>query len=78
LNALFDAVNRDPRMRDLYLDYFEGWRTAGGGWINHFVNCDKPSKWGRWGALEYVRQPRDEAPKYDALLTFVERHPQGW
>jgi hypothetical protein len=78
LNALFDAVNRDPRMRDLYLDYFEGWRAAGGGWINHFVNCDKPSKWGRWGALEHVRQPRAEAPKYDALLTFVERHPRGW
>lgn len=78
LNALFDSFNRDPRIRQLYLDYLEGWRSAGGSWFNHFVNCDRWSKWGHWGALEYSRQPRNEAPKYDALATFAERHPNGW
>lgn len=78
LNERFDALNRDPRFGRLYLEYLEGWREAGGGWFNHYVHCDGWSKWGRWGALEYVRQPRHEAPKYDALITFAERYPNGW
>lgn len=78
INALFDAVNRDPRMKDVYLEYLEGWRADGGGWLNHFVNVSPVTKWGRWGALEHVRQPRERSPKYDALLTFAETHPEGW
>ena len=78
LNERFDALNRDTRIKQLYLDYLEGWRRAGGGWFNHYVHCDGWSKWGRWGALEYARQPRREAPKHDALATFAERHPNGW
>lgn len=78
LNARFDALNGDPRMKDLYLGYLEGWRQTGGEWFNHFVNCDRWSKWGRWGALEYVRQPRGDAPKFDALASFAERYPDGW
>lgn len=78
LNTLFDAVNHDARMRDVYLEYLEAWRADGGGWINHFVNVSQWSKWGRWGALEHVRQPREQSPKFDALVTFSERYPDGW
>ena len=78
LNALFDAVNADPRMRDVYLEYLEAWRADGGGWLNHFVNVSPWSKWGRWGALQHVRQDRAQSPKFDALATFSERFPNGW
>jgi len=78
LNTLFDGINRHPRMKDLYLTYLENWKAAGGTWLNHFVNCDKWSKWGRWGALEEIRQPREESPKFDALMTFMDKHERWW
>ncbi|HEX5062624.1 MAG TPA: hypothetical protein VFV99_24800, partial [Kofleriaceae bacterium] len=78
VNALFDAANRDPRMRQLYTSYLDGWKANGGELLVHFVNCDAPSKWGRWGALEYLEQPRSEAPKYDAVQTFIETNPAWW
>lgn len=78
IDALFDALNRDPRMGELYLQYLEGWRALGGGWLNHFTSCERSSRWGRWGALEHIRQSRESAPKYDALMRFRERHPRGW
>lgn len=78
LNKLFDALNRDPRMKDIYLEYLENWKASGGTWLNHYVNCDVFSKWGRWGALENVHQPREQAPKYDALMTFIEKTSRWW
>ncbi len=78
INGLFDAVNRDPRMGAAYTAYLDGWRAAGGHILAHFVNCGRWSKWGRWGALEWIAQPRAESPKYDALQTFIADHPRWW
>jgi len=78
INALFDAVNRDPRMGDLYRAYLAAWRAAGGRFFVHFVNCAGWSKWGRWGALEFMTQPRDDSPKFDALQNFLETNPRWW
>lgn len=78
INALFDAANRDPRMRQVYSTYLDGWKERGGELLAHFVNCSAPSKWGRWGALEYLEQPRSEAPKYDAIHAFIEANPAWW
>lgn len=78
INALFDAANRDPRMRGVYAAYLDGWKARGGELFVHFVNCSAPNKWGRWGALEYLEQPRSEAPKYDAIQTFIETNPAWW
>jgi len=78
INALFDGVNRDPQMGALYRDYLAAWRTAGGRFFAHFVNCGRWSKWGRWGALEYMTQPRAGSPKFDALQTFIETNPRWW
>lgn len=78
MNALFDAFNRDPQMRALYTEYLEGWRKAGGKTMVHYTNCGRWSKWGRWGALEWIGQPRKEAPKYDALQRFIETTPRWW
>ncbi len=75
LNALFDAVNRDPTMGRLYGDYLQGWQDRGGDVMAHFVHCGRWSKYGRWGAREHQYQPRDEAPKLDAILAVIEDSP---
>lgn len=72
VNALFDAVNRDPRMGDIYTRYLNAWEASGGGSFVHFVNVSRWSKWGRWGALTHINQPRSESPKFDALMRFIE------
>jgi hypothetical protein len=74
VDALFDAANRDPRMGGLYTRYLEDWsRATGGQLFVHLMNCGEAGKAGRWGALEYIDQPRSRAPKYDALQTFMGR-----
>jgi hypothetical protein len=78
LNALFDAFNRDPRAKGLYLDYLASWRANGGELFVHFNDVSRFDKWGRWGALEYVAQPRHEAPKFDGIQTFIEQNPVWW
>jgi hypothetical protein len=78
LNALFDSFNRDPRIKQLYLDYLAIWKREGGELFMHFNDVSRYTKWGRWGALEYVAQPRSESPKFDALMTFIEGNPVWW
>ncbi|MCB9634683.1 MAG: hypothetical protein H6721_21360 [Sandaracinus sp.] len=67
------AINRDPRMKELYLQYLGLWAELTGGSV--FVHYNSPSAWsqfGYWGSKEYQGQPRSEAPKHDALLTYIE------
>jgi hypothetical protein len=78
INALFDNANRDPRMGALYKTYLDAWKASGAKIFVAFVNCSGYSKWGRWGALEYLEQPRADAPKFNALQTFIEQNPASW
>jgi hypothetical protein len=78
LNTLFDAFNRDPRVKQLYLDYLNAWKQNGGELFVHFTDVSRYTKWGRWGALEYIGQPRQESPKFDAIQTFIEKNPVWW
>jgi hypothetical protein len=73
INALFDAVNRDPRMGELYTGYLQGWFELSGGLYINYTNCMNWGLYGRWGGLEYVTQPRAAAPKYNAVMTFIEQ-----
>jgi hypothetical protein len=66
------AANQHPRMKDVYLAYLEDWFELGGGMFMHYASCALGSQYGSWGCKEYYNQPRSEAPKYDALLTFIE------
>lgn len=74
VNDLYNAANRDPRMGAVYRQWLQDWNAAGGRLLMHFVNCGAytagPS--GRFGTLEYMEQPRAEAPKYDALQSWIE------
>jgi hypothetical protein len=72
LEALFDAVNRDPGFGILYSRYLQAWQDAGAGLFIHYSNCFGYGPFGRFGSLEYIDQPRETAPKYDALQRWIE------
>lgn len=76
LTEFLIAVNKHPKMYDLYTEVFNGWKQAGGTLFNHFVDINQPSKWGSWGALDYVTQ--ETSPKYKALLDFMNKNPKWW
>jgi hypothetical protein len=78
INALFDSANRDPRMELFTRPYLYAWKASGAKLCVDFVNCNGYSMWGRWGALEYLDQPRANAPKFDALQTLIEQNPAWW
>jgi len=78
LEKLFHTANRDPRMKTLYLKDLAGWRQAGGKLFAVFSSTGRYSKWGSWGVLEHGDQDLTTAPKYQALLEFIEKNPIWW
>ncbi|MGV6858429.1 MAG: hypothetical protein ACWA5X_05590 [bacterium] len=78
LNKLFDKADKNPQMRTLYERYFNEWKKAGGKLFVYYSAPSKSTKWGRWGITESLYEPRDEAPKYDAVLDFIEHNPRWW
>ena len=78
LEALFHAANRHRRMYKLYLDYLQGWKDSGGTMMAIFSSTGRDSKWGSWGLMEYHGQPATQAPKYQAVLEFLEKNPRWW
>lgn len=72
---LFTAANRDPRMYDLYIEYFEQWVELGGKMFCNFSSVGTPGAYGAWGVLESVDQDPADAPKYQALLEMIRRYP---
>lgn len=78
LAELFYAFNRDSRMKQLYLDYLAIWKRGGGELFVHFTDVGTYNNSRAFGALEYITQPRAEAPKFDAIQTFIEQNPVWW
>jgi hypothetical protein len=76
LTKFFIELNRRPEMYDLYTELLNLWQKAGGSLFVHYVDVGAPSKWGSWGALEYVAQ--QGSPKYNALMDFINKHPCWW
>ncbi|HEY9901018.1 MAG TPA: cellulose-binding protein [Candidatus Sericytochromatia bacterium] len=76
LTEFLIAINKHPRMYDIYTEIFNGWKKAGGTLFNQFVDVGQPTKWGSWGALDYVTQ--ETSPKYKALLDFMGKNPKWW
>jgi hypothetical protein len=77
-NRLLNVANRDPRMGAIYLDYLRMWKRAGGKLFAHFNHIGTYGRSGRWGARESYAQPREAAPKYDALMKFQEQNQRWW
>ena len=58
-------------MGNVYTRFLQGWNSAtAGGLLVHFTDC-----WSAFGTLEYISQPRSQAPKYDALMRWIEQDP---
>lgn len=68
ITKLFTAVNRHPRMREVYKEYLAQWRQSGGGLFMQFSSVSLPNKYGAWGMLEYQDQNIQTAPKYLGLM----------
>ncbi|MBF0240746.1 MAG: hypothetical protein HQM12_23860 [SAR324 cluster bacterium] len=75
---LFAEANHDARMGAAYLTNFSNWKNAGGSEFFHFTNIAYSSVHGMVGALEYQTQPRSEAPKFDAIMSFIEQNDCWW
>jgi hypothetical protein len=73
VTRLFHAVNRHPRMYDLYQRYFDLWHEEGGELFLPYYDADVWSRYGSWGALEYVHQDPATAPKYQAIVDAAAR-----
>ncbi len=73
LTAVFHAMNRDPRMKPLYLKDLHGWHRAGGGVFVTFASTGAYDKWGSWGLLEQATQVHDTAPKYQAVQEYIQQ-----
>ena len=70
------AAQRDPRMYDFYLALLEAYlQDVGADGLVSFSSVSSISPFGAWGALEYQDQPLSEAPKYRALVDFIEGQP---
>jgi hypothetical protein len=82
LNTLYMAANRDLRMGQAYIRYFQQWKTGGGQLFMYFNDVGVESKYGSWGALESIMQtttPLSSAPpKWQAIQNFISGTPCWW
>jgi hypothetical protein len=64
------AANRDPRMKELTLDYLRRWRNLGGTALAAvtLVATAQPATYGDNSLLETLNQTE---PKYDAFIAFA-------
>ncbi|MFB2983478.1 cellulose-binding protein [Microseira sp. BLCC-F43] len=76
LTKFFIEINRRKEMYDLYKQLLNDWKKAGGTLFMHLGDIGQPSKWGSWGALEYVEQ--NGSPKYNALMEFINNNSCWW
>ncbi len=77
LTALFHEANRHTRMGDIYFDYFQRWKQAGGEMFAVFSSMGEFSKWGSWGILEEYGE-KTTAPKYLNTTGFLEANRPPW
>lgn len=70
--VLARAVQRDPRMGEVYTRYLTGWRNRFGDTMMLYASTSPISEYGAWGLREYGGQPIAEAPKLSAVRRFLE------
>lgn len=73
--ALFAAVHRLPRMQAVSAEYHALWIASGGDTLNQYSDIGPWSRYGNWGALEFVTQDPATSPKYRALLDAIQANP---
>lgn len=71
MTRLFHEANRNPRMGELYRDYYAAWTAAGGDLMCHFTTVGPWTKWGSWGLLQFADEPVEQSPKFTATMNWA-------
>lgn len=76
LNQKFLAANLDPEMGNVYKTDLDKWRQLGGDMYCAFSAMGNYSQWGYWGVLLSPKQNPAAAPKYQAVMQWIDDNPQ--
>ena len=69
ITELFTTANREPRMGEIYQEYFTTLDELGVDLTINYTDVSGYNKWGSWGALEHINQ--GGSPKYNVLQSLV-------
>ena len=69
ITQLFTTANRDPRMGEIYQEYYTTLNELGVNLAVNYTDVSSFNKWGSWGALEHINQT--SSPKYSVLESLV-------
>ena len=69
IGDLFIAANRDPRMGEIYQEYFTTLHELGVDLSINHIDVSRYNQHGSWGSIEYISQ--EDAPKYNALKSLT-------
>ena len=73
VTTFLEAMNRDPRIADVYRIHLELARSKGLRTHTPYTDTSTWGKFGQWGHLETLDQPVASAPKYALLLEHFQR-----
>ncbi len=68
--TLARALQRDPRMADMYRYYLNEWDKRMGDTLMLYASSAPIADYGSWGLIEYAGQPMSETPKLRAVRDF--------
>lgn len=77
-NNLFYQANRHAQMGVIYKRLLDGWRQAGGKLFVQYTSPRTYRKYGSFGIKEYITQPAGQAPKYQAMISFIRSNQCWW
>ncbi|MBL8065150.1 MAG: hypothetical protein JNM34_04740 [Chthonomonadaceae bacterium] len=69
--ALYESLNRDPKIGDLYQAFLKAWRDAGGTLFIHKTDCAPYSSSGCFGTIEFQDQDPQKSFKNRALIQYA-------
>ncbi len=81
LRKLFNDANRDPRMKQRYMTFMEGWKALADEGTTLFTLYTMPQsyyRYGNFGIKEHLNKSRAESPKYDGIMSFQEAVGNCW
>ncbi|WP_417910751.1 fibronectin type III domain-containing protein [Candidatus Electronema sp. PJ] len=74
LNQKFIDANLSPEMGSIYTTDLNRWRSMGGGMYCAFASFSEYTRWGCWGVLRYPKQNPTTAPKYQAIINWIDNN----
>ncbi len=72
ITDLFVAANRDPRMGELYQEYYSTLSELGVDLSMNYSDVSAYNKWGSWGVLENINQ--ESSPKFNVLKSITAKN----